>query len=115
MKWYIWEVCSVEMDVEKRIAANNRVNGVLAALMRRRNVSTAARLVVFNAVLVPTLLYGSETWELQKKNEKKMNTVEMRSLRRICGVSFADRIRNEKIHRMASTSHWQVGLGTSNE
>ena len=58
-----------EMDVERRIAAGNKVNGALAALMRRRNVITAARLAVHNAVLVPTLLYGSETWVLQKKNE----------------------------------------------
>ena len=28
----------------------------------------------------------------------------MRSLRRICGVSLADRIRNEEIHRMTGTS-----------
>ena len=51
-----------EMDVERRIAADNKVSGALAALMRRRNVSTAARLAVHNAVLVPSLLYGSETW-----------------------------------------------------
>ena len=66
-----------EMEVERRIAAGNRVNGALAALMRRRNVSTAARLAVHNAVLVPTLLYGSETWILQKKIERKMTAVEM--------------------------------------
>ena len=64
-----------EMDVEWRIAAGNKVKGAVAALMRRRNVSTAARLAVHNAVLVPTLLYGSETWVLQKKNERKMNAV----------------------------------------
>ena len=55
-----------EMDVERRIAAGNKVNGALAALMRRRNVRTAAHLAVQNAVLVPTLLYGGE-WVLQKK------------------------------------------------
>ena len=85
-----------EMDVEKRIAAGIRVKGALAALMRRRNVSTVAGWTVHNAVLVSTLLYGSKTWILQKKNERKMNAVQMRSLRRIYGVSLADRIRNEE-------------------
>ena len=33
-----------------------------------------------------------------------MNAVEMRSLRRICGASLADRIRDEEIHNMAGTS-----------
>ena len=93
-----------EMDVERRIAAGNRVNGALAILMRLRNVSTAACLTVHNEVLVPTLLNGSETWVLQKNNERKMNAVEMRSLRRIYGVNLADRIRNEERHRMTGTS-----------
>ena len=55
------------------IAAGNGVNGALAVLMRRRNVSTTVRLAVHNAVLVPTLLYSSEMWVLHKKNERKMN------------------------------------------
>ena len=38
------------------------------------------------------------------KNERKMNVVEMQSLRRICGVNLADRIHNEEIHRLAGTS-----------
>ena len=45
-----------EMDVERCIAAGNKVNGALAALMRRRNVCTAARLAVHNAVLVKCYL-----------------------------------------------------------
>ena len=49
-----------EMHAEWRISTGNRVNVALAAL-RQRNVSTAARLAtVHNAVLVLTLLYGSE-------------------------------------------------------
>ena len=60
-----------ELDTERRIATGNRVNGALPALMGRRNVSTTARLAVHNAVLVSTQLYGSETWVLQRKNERK--------------------------------------------
>ena len=60
-----------ERDMERRIATGNRGNGAaLAALMRLRNVSTAARLSVNNAVLVPTLLYGRETWVIKKKNKR---------------------------------------------
>ena len=66
--------------MERRIATGIRVNGALAALMRRRNVSTAARLAVHNTLLVPTLLYGSETWKLQKKNKIKINGTETLSL-----------------------------------
>ena len=92
------------MDVGRSIAAGKRINGALAALMREQNVSTALRLNVHNAVLVPTPLYSSETWVLQKKNERKINAMEMRSFRRICRVILADRICDEKIHRIARIS-----------
>ena len=82
--------------MECKICGNisNAVNGALAALMRRWNVSTAARLAVHNAVLAPTLLYGSQTWILQKKNERKMNAVVMRFLG---SISLADRIHNGEL------------------
>ena len=35
---------------------------------------------------------------LQKKNERKINAIEMRSLRRIGEVSLANHLRNEEIH-----------------
>ena len=54
-------------------------------------------MAIHNAILIPTLLYGSESWVCQKKHESMINAVEMRSLRRICRVTLADRIRNEII------------------
>ena len=57
------------MDVERRIAASNSVNGDIAALMRRQNISTAASLAVHNVELVPTLLYVGITEEKIKKEE----------------------------------------------
>ena len=62
MKRYICQVCSVD---------------AVTAL------SKAAPLAVHNVVLILTLLYGSETWILQKTNKWKMNGVEMRYIRRI--------------------------------
>ena len=76
--------------------------------MRLRKISTAARLDVHNAVLVPTLLYDSEMCVLQAENERKINAAEMRSLRRIRGVSLADRIRIKEIHRITGTSEHVV-------
>ena len=84
--------------------AERRINGALAALFRRWNVSRAVRLAVHNVVLVTTLLYGSETWALQKKNERKMNAVKMQYLRSVSGVSLADRIRHAESHKMAGSS-----------
>ncbi|GBP27034.1 hypothetical protein EVAR_11269_1 [Eumeta japonica] len=42
-------------------------------------------------------MYGSEGWAWQKKNESKINALEMRSLRSMCGVSRKDRCRNSDV------------------
>ena len=91
-----------KMVVERRITAGNRVNGALAALMRRRNVSTnCTQCSGTNAVCYTIVKRG---YWLQKKNEIKWHSVENPSLRKICEVNSADRIRNEDIHRMAGNS-----------
>ncbi|GBP33077.1 Zinc finger and BTB domain-containing protein 47 [Eumeta japonica] len=46
-----------------------------------------------NGVLIPTLMYGSESWVWQKERENRFNAVEMRSLHSMCGVSGKGRCR----------------------
>ena len=67
------------MDEEKRIALNYSDNNALPALMKFQNVSTSARST--NAVLVPTLLYSSETWILQNKRQARQREPSVKTLR----------------------------------
>ena len=50
-------------------------------------------------MVVPTLLYGSETWTLQRRHRSKLQAVEMKYLRKVEGVTIMDRIPNEDIRR----------------
>ncbi|KAI5632627.1 reverse transcriptase (RNA-dependent DNA polymerase) domain-containing protein [Phthorimaea operculella] len=55
-----------ESDIERRVNAGNMVIGALHAFMNSQKVSNKARLAVHRGVLVPTLMYGSESWVWQK-------------------------------------------------
>ena len=46
---------------------------------------------------MPTLVYGSETWVLNKQQESAIRAVEMRVLRRIAEKRMVDRVRNVEI------------------
>ncbi|KAJ4434991.1 hypothetical protein ANN_23563 [Periplaneta americana] len=48
---------------------------------------------------VPTLLYGAGTWTLTKKEERIIESIEMRFLRSIAGISLLGHQRNEDIKR----------------
>ena len=46
-------------------------------------------------MVVPTLLYGCETWTIQKRHVSRLQVTEMRYLRRVEGVTKLDKVRNE--------------------
>ena len=45
-------------------------------------------------VVIPTVVYGSETWSLSAQERRKIEVFEMMCLRNICSISAEDRVRN---------------------
>ena len=50
-------------------------------------------------MVVPTLLYGRETWTILKRHESKLQAFDMMCLRRVEGVTRKDRVRNEEMKK----------------
>ena len=70
-----------------------RVYGVLCD----RKINMKTKMKVYRTVVRPALMYGAETRALKKAHENKLEVVEMRMLRWMCGVTKLDKIRNERI------------------
>jgi hypothetical protein len=49
----------------------------MTGLARSEVFSTKAKLAVYNSVLVPTLMYGLESWVCQEQHKSKLNAVGM--------------------------------------
>ena len=56
------------------------------------NMSVKTTMAVYNACVISTLLYGSETWTTYAGQERRLNTFHLRSVRRILGLSWQDKI-----------------------
>ena len=88
----------MEEEVRSRIGKAARVIGVLnEPVWKRKELSRRTKLRVYNAIVVPTLMYGSETWVLNKQQESAIQATEMRVLRRIAEKRMVDRVRNVEI------------------
>jgi hypothetical protein len=62
------------------VNAGNLLNGALHAFMGSRVVAQKTQLAVHNGVLLPILMYGSESWVWQKKHTSRVNAVEMQEV-----------------------------------
>ena len=58
-------------------------------------------MAVYRTCVLSTLLYGSESWTLYSREEKRLNTFHMRNLRRILGIKWSDRITNNEVLQRA--------------
>ena len=85
-------------DIEKRRAGARRAFGSLRKrLWRRREISLRVKMKIFNAIVLPVLLYGATAWALTRTEENRLDALEMGMLRTIVGVRWDDFVRNADI------------------
>ena len=73
---------------EERIAKAFRAFGALKEpVFRDKNLSLATKRLVYKAVVLATLLYGSETWTTKRDAVRKLEVFHNRCLRGILGIS----------------------------
>ena len=63
----------------------------------RQESTKKLKILIYQTVIRPTLLYGCETWPMSVKDERRMATTEMRMVRWAMGVSLLGHRMNEEI------------------
>ena len=57
----------MEGEVERRIGMTVQAVGAMKNVYESREVSREAKVTVYEAVVIPTLTYGCETWVLKER------------------------------------------------
>ena len=91
----------LEAEMTHRVQAGWRNWKKVSGVLCDKKISGRVKGKVYNTVVRPAMLYGAETWSVKKAHERKLNLVEMRMLRWMCGISKVDRVRNERIREIA--------------
>ena len=63
----------------------------------RRGISMNTKLKVYRAVVIPSLLYSSETWTVYARHAKALNATHLRLLRKLLRVKWQERIPDTEI------------------
>jgi len=93
-------------DVNNRIRAAHHAYGKLSKrVFNDHNLTTKTKIMVYRSVVVPTLLYASETWTLYRDDVRRLERFHQAKLRSILRVSWQDRVTNcEVLSRASLTS-----------
>lgn len=81
-----------ELEVINRLNSANRSLHACNRLLSSKLLSHNTKLRIYKTIIRPVLLYGSETWAMSKKIEKKIITFENKVLRKIYGPTLEDGI-----------------------
>ena len=89
---------TLDNELSLRIAKASASFGRLRhRLWKDRGVKLQTKINVYHSVVIPTLLYASETWTLYRKHINLLDAYHMRCLRSILGVSLQDKYTNNEI------------------
>lgn len=96
---------TIEAKGGSQVAIRARVSAAwnkwreLSGVINDKKIPRKLKVKLYNTVIRPVLLYGAEVWTMGRKEEKILETTEMRMLRRIKGVTLRDRERSADIRR----------------
>ena len=88
-----------EAEIDARCNKACQIIGQLTPLLQNKDVTIETKRALFNTIFLPTLCYQCQTWTLDSRTIHKINTTEMKCVRRMIGVSLRDKIRNEELRK----------------
>ena len=97
---------SLDKEITSRIQKASQALGILRVkVLQQKGITLSTKLKIYRAVVLPSLLYGCETWTLYRRHIKQLEQFHNRSLRMIMGIRWQDRVTNQEVlDRAGSTS-----------
>lgn len=83
-------------EIDDKLNAFNYFCGTIRRTLGRK-VRKETLLKFYKVMALPALLYGCENWVLRKKDERRIEAVEMKFLRFVAGYTLFDKKRSEDI------------------
>ena len=93
-----WDVFWMNL-CHRKVASGKRVAGVIRSLVNARYLQLDCARVLHETLLVPLLIYGSETMLGKGKERSEIRAIQMDNLRGLLGIRRMDRVPNARIRK----------------
>ena len=85
-----------ELDIRLGKAATT-LGRLTSRVWNNSKLTTKTKMAVYNACVISTLLYGSDSWPTYSRQEKRLDVFHLRSLRKILGIAWQDHVTNADV------------------
>ena len=99
---YLGSTISSNLSLDTEL--NTRIGKAATAMARLTKrvwsntmLTINTKMRVYQACVLSTLLYGSESWTLYTRQEGRLNAFHLRCLRKILGITWQDRVPNKDV------------------
>ena len=97
---------SIEREVTHRISRASAAFGCLKdRVYLNRHLKLSTKIRVYNAIVISTLLYGSETWPPYATHLRVLNKFHLQCLRKMLRITWRDKITNNEVLTRCGSSH----------
>jgi len=84
-------------EITTRLAIATSQLAKLSNIWNSKKIKVKTKIKLMHALITSVVLYGCESWTLNKRLEERLNAFEMRCFRRILGVSYRDHRTNTSV------------------
>ena len=76
-----------EWDIQNKLHNYLKITDILNNVFRPQKNLQKTRIRLYNALALPVLLYGSETWTIKAREARRITAAEMKCMRRTAGYT----------------------------
>lgn len=106
---HLSSTADIDTEIHHRIRSAGAAFGRLRErVFTNRDIRNETKIFVYNSVVIPTLLYGCETWTTYRRHIRSLEQYHQRCLRSILRVSWQDRRTNISILEEANTTSMEA-------
>ena len=84
-------------EIKRRLLLGRKVMTNLDSILKSRDISLSTKVCLVKAMVFPIVMYGCESWTIEKAEHRKIDTFELWCWRRLLRVLWTARRYNQSI------------------
>ena len=97
-------------EIKRRLLLGRKVMTNLDSILKSRDITLPGKVHLVKAMVFPVVMYGCESWTIEKAEHQRIDAFELWCWRRLLRVPWTARRANQSILNEISPKCWSKGL-----